>query len=200
MLEQNVARISAMTREFLEFARGRTPQVALVDPNSIVEQVAELFRDTARLSGIEISVDAAPAVAPAALDEAAIHTCLTNLVSNALDACETSDQPRGCVTISTHDQAGVLVIEVADDGTGMDYEVKQKVFTNFFTTKAMNKGTGLGLLTTRKIVQEHGGRVSFESIQGKGSRFRLEFPRDRLPALSGQAAGEASGKEASQPG
>jgi signal transduction histidine kinase len=55
------------------------------------------------------------------------------------------------------------------------------VFTNFFSTKESGKGTGLGLLTTRKIVQEHGGKVSFESSEGKGSTFRLEFPRSRLP-------------------
>jgi len=66
----------------------------------------------------------------------------------------------------------------------MDYEIKKKVFTNFFSTKGSDKGTGLGLLTTRKIVQEHGGKVSSESTQGMGSTFRLEFPRDRLPQPS----------------
>jgi signal transduction histidine kinase len=63
----------------------------------------------------------------------------------------------------------------------MDYDIKQRVFTNFFSTKASGKGTGLGLLTTRKIVQEHGGKVSFESTEGEGSVFRLEFPRESLP-------------------
>ena len=113
-----------------------------------------------------------------------MHTCLTNLVSNALDACETSDHASGHVTVSTYERMGVLVFEVTDDGVGMDYEVKTKVFTNFFSTKALRKGTGLGLLTTRKTVQEHGGRVSFESVEGAGSTFRLEFPRSRLPKLT----------------
>jgi signal transduction histidine kinase len=63
----------------------------------------------------------------------------------------------------------------------MDYEVKKKIFTSFFTTKGSGQGTGLGLLTTRKIVHEHGGKVFFESTLGKGSVFRLEFPRNRLP-------------------
>ena len=61
----------------------------------------------------------------------------------------------------------------------MDYEVKQKVFTNFFTTKG-TKGTGLGLLTTRKIVVQHGGDIEFESEIGKGSRFRITFPLKNL--------------------
>jgi signal transduction histidine kinase len=64
----------------------------------------------------------------------------------------------------------------------MDYELKKKIFTTFFTTKG-GEGTGLGLLTTRKIVQEHGGKIFVESRKGQGARFRMEFPRDRLRAL-----------------
>lgn len=52
---------------------------------------------------------------------------------------------------------------------------------NFFSTKAAGRGTGLGLLMTRKIVQQHGGNVWFDSVEGKGSVFTLEFPRERLP-------------------
>jgi signal transduction histidine kinase len=87
--------------------------------------------------------------------------------------------------LSTEDRDGTLVFEVADDGVGMDYEIRKKIFSNFFSTKATGKGTGLGLLTTRKIVQEHGGKVSFDSTEGAGSVFRLEFPRDRLPQPAG---------------
>ena len=68
-----------------------------------------------------------------------------------------------------------------DNGIGMDSEIRKKVFTNFFSTKGSERGTGIGLLTTRKIVQQHGGSVSFVTTEGEGSVFRLEFPRDRLP-------------------
>ena len=84
------------------------------------------------------------------------------------------------------------MFEVSDNGAGMDYEVKKRVFTKFFSTKGSDRGTGLGLLTTRKIVQEHGGKVSFESTEGEGSTFRLEFPRCRLPRLNGSIDNEAS--------
>jgi signal transduction histidine kinase len=76
-----------------------------------------------------------------------------------------------------------IVIEVSDNGIGMDYEVKQKVFTNFFTTKGEGEGTGLGLLETRKVVQEHGGTISMESERGKGTVFKMTFPRRKLPAM-----------------
>jgi signal transduction histidine kinase len=122
----------------------------------------------------------------ALMDERDIHACLTNLVSNALDACEISDKGGRCVALTSRDINGRIIFEVADNGTGMDYEVKKNVFTGFFSTKNTGKGTGLGLLTTRKIVQQHGGTVSFESTEGVGSVFRIEFPRDRLPNLSSQ--------------
>ena len=83
-------------------------------------------------------------------------------------------------------------LEFANDGVGMDYEIRKKIFSSFFSTKATGKGTGLGLLTTRKIVQEHGGSVSFDSTEGAGSVFRLEFPRDRLPRPTEDVEGEDS--------
>ena len=86
-----------------------------------------------------------------------------------------------------------ICFEIKDNGMGMDYEIKKNVFTSFFSTKGSNKGTGLGLLTTRKIVQEHGGRVSFESSEGVGSVFRLEFPRSRLPVPESREEKVAAG-------
>jgi len=181
ILEEHIARISSFAKEFLEFAKGRTPKVVVVDPNRVAQQVIDLFRDTAHRSGIELQCSFGEGIDKAPLDEEGIHTALANLVSNALDACEMSDKKDRQVTLVTREENGVLIYEVVDDGCGMDYDVKQKVFTNFFSTKGSGKGTGLGLLTTRKIVQEHGGSVSFESTEGVGSVFRLEFPRGRLP-------------------
>ncbi len=183
MLEDNVTRISTFVKEFLQFARGHTPKVKLVDPNKIVQKVYDTFYEKASQAGIGLRLNIQEKIPMVMMDEMGIHDCVANLVSNALDACEISDKPGRSVTLSTFDEHGALVIEVADDGVGMDYEVKKKVFTNFFSTKGSDKGTGLGLLTTSKIVQQHGGKVSVESEQGKGSVFRLVFPRDKLPSL-----------------
>lgn len=184
MLEENIARVTSFVKEFLEFAKGRTPKVKLVDPNTIAAKVIDLFGETARMAGINLRASFQENIAYALMDEEAIHACLANLVSNALDACQISDKANRTVTLSTRNGEGVLVFEVMDDGVGIDYEIKKKVFTTFFSTKGSDKGTGLGLLTTRKIVQEHGGRVSFDSIKGVGSVFRLEFARDRLPQIA----------------
>ncbi len=181
MLKEDMARMTSFVKEFLEFAKGRTPEVQLVDPNQPAREVFALFRDTAKIKGIEIRANLQRDIKQAFMDQKGVHTCLANLVSNALDACEVSDKPNRHVVLSTSEQEGKLVYEVADDGVGIDYDIRKKIFSSFFSTKATGKGTGLGLLTTRKIMQEHGGRVSFDSTEGAGSVFRLIFPRDRLP-------------------
>jgi signal transduction histidine kinase len=124
-----------------------------------------------------------PGILAAAMDAEGLHACLTNLVSNALDACLVSHNPSCAITVRVADEDETLCFDVADTGCGMDYEVKQKAFTSFFTTKG-GGGTGLGLLITRKIVQQHGGFVTFESTPDHGSVFRLRFPRNRLPQLA----------------
>ena len=190
MLEQEITRISAFAKEFLDFSRGRMPSVKLADPASVVEQVAELFRDRATRSGIELQTSVQPDIDLAPIDEQGLHASLTNLVSNAIDACEMSEKPKNHVRIAVGEEDGVIVYEVSDDGCGMDYDIRRRVFSNFFSTKAAGRGTGLGLLTTRKIVQQHGGSVSFDSEEGRGSAFRIELFRDRLPELSSGSEGE----------
>lgn len=180
MLEEEIARISSFVKEFLDFAKGRQPRVELIQPNEVARKVVDLFRDHAAQSGVKLSSDLQGDLAEALMDKEGLHDCLTNLVLNAIDACVMSTK-EGCqVLLRSSDRDGVLRFEVSDDGCGIDCGIKQKVFTNFFSTKASGKGTGLGLLTTRKIVQEHGGNVSFDSTEGKGSVFIIEFPRSRL--------------------
>lgn len=194
ILVEDIGRITTFVKEFLDFSRGRVPKVQMVDPIRIARDVVELYKDKAAMAGIALVADLQESIPCASMDKQGIHTCLTNLVSNALDACEISDKPGRRVTVTLRDADGLLVYEVGDDGTGMDYEVKKNVFTCFFSTKGSDRGTGLGLLTTRKIVQQHGGTVSFESTEGVGSLFRLEFPRNRLPNLSPREEKPAAGR------
>jgi histidine kinase len=180
MLHRNIDKISLLVKSLLEFAGGRTPHVEVVDPVEIASEVVELYQKTASQAGIEIKFEASHDVPPAALDSESIHSCLTNLITNALDACQTSDKPECQITVRCYDKDDCLIFEVEDEGCGMAYEVKQMIFTNFFTTKG-TKGTGLGMLTVRKATHEHGGKVVFESREGQGSVFKLIFPRDMLP-------------------
>ena len=181
MLQSNIEKVSSFVREFLSFAKGTTPKVELTDPYSIANEVANLYKDAATQSGITLLTKLQKDIPKAPMDAQGIHTCIANLVSNAIDACLVSDTKSPTVEFFLFEKKGSICYEVKDNGCGMDYEVKKKIFTNFFTTKGSGQGTGLGLLTTRKIVQEHGGKLSFRSTLGKGSAFRIEFPRSRLP-------------------
>lgn len=182
VLERNFEKTTALVKDFLSFAKGRLPRVKLLNPNDLITEVVDLYQDTTLKMGISFVCDLQKRIPQVPLDPDGIHTCLTNLISNAIDACQMSEKSGRHVTLRTRLVNEILTFEVEDDGLGMDYEVKQKVFTTFFTTKG-GGGTGLGLLTTRRIVQEHGGSLSLESEKGRGSVFRMEFPMTRLPKL-----------------
>ncbi len=182
MLQRNIEKVSSLVKDFLSFAKGRKPELKMVDPSDLVNEILELYTETARSIGVELKRGEVHPMEKAPLDPEGIHTCLTNLVSNAIDACQMSTADTPCVIIAAREDNGAIVFEVKDNGVGMDYDVKQKVFTTFFTTKG-GKGTGLGLLTTSKIVHEHGGKIYVQSEQGKGSTFRVVIPRERLNAI-----------------
>lgn len=181
MLHRNIDRISILVKSLLEFAGGRAPRVTLIDPVDLVNEVVELFRETADQADIKIISKTSPGLPLTPMDRENMHSCIANLITNALDACQTSDKPGCKITVGCYEEENCLIFEVADEGCGMAYEVKQMIFTNFFTTKG-TKGTGLGMLTVRKTTHEHGGKVVFESLEGQGSVFKLIFPRDKLPA------------------
>jgi PAS domain S-box-containing protein len=182
MLERNFDKTTTLVKDFLSFAKGRLPELKMVEPNKLAREIVDLYREIARQSGVDLRIELDPKLKKAPLDPDGIHTCLTNLVSNALDACQMSDNKESYVVVRTKSEKGAVVFEVVDNGEGMDYDIKKKIFTTFFTTKG-GEGTGLGLLTTRKIVQEHGGRITVRSRRGQGARFRIVLPRKRLQSL-----------------
>lgn len=183
ILQRNFNKTTELVKDFLSFAKGRLPELFLIDPKKLVKDVVELYFDSAKRQNVSLSYEIDKNVQPALLDPNGIEACLTNLISNAIDAAMLRENEGGKVIVRVFDRSDNLVFQVEDNGAGMDSEVIQKIFTTFFTTKG-NKGTGLGLLTTNKIVKEHGGRIEVESDEGRGSAFNMIFPRRRLKLIA----------------
>lgn len=184
MLNRNTKRVSTFVKEFLNFSKGEEIKATLCDPVEIAKEVVNTYFVKINQLGIKLITDFDENIGPANMDGEGLHESLSNILGNAIDACrisETNNQLQ--ITLRVSEVDNTIIYEIIDNGCGMDYEVKRKVFTTFFTTKGLG-GTGLGLLMTKKIVQQHGGEVEFESILDQGTTFRITLPRDRLPKLS----------------
>ncbi len=100
MLQRNISKVSSLVKDFLSFAKGRKPEAKMVDPNRLIDEILELYSDTATGIGVELRRMSRTSASERPLDPDAIHTCLTNLVSNAIDACQLSTREKNTVLIA----------------------------------------------------------------------------------------------------
>ncbi|MBW1707194.1 MAG: PAS domain S-box protein [Deltaproteobacteria bacterium] len=184
MAQRNVEKISDLVLDLLSYSREREPQRKRFNPNEIVLEVVESLHHLADDKGVKLIHSLDSNIKDAYLDPKGMYRVLLNLISNAIDACAYDpDQSKSFeVMVNTRIETGergkdILLFEVIDNGCGMNREVKQKLFNRFFSTKK-EQGTGIGLLITHKIIQEHGGEISVESEKGKGSTFRVGLERE----------------------
>jgi PAS domain S-box-containing protein len=180
-------RAAGLIRQLLAFSRKELIEPTLLDLNAMVRGLCEMF---GRLIGDDIRVvlELQEGVGPLRGDRSQVEQVIMNLVVNAQDA-----MPRGgTLTIetahveldehyaATHVAATpgpYVVLTVSDTGTGMTPEVQARLFEPFFTTKERGKGTGLGLATVHGIVTQGGGSVNVYSEIGRGTSFKVYFPR-----------------------
>jgi len=181
MVEKNIGHISELVADLLNYARDRQPDLESHDPNLLVTDVVENLTSKAESLGVAIETDLDPAVCPARLDLHTMHQCLTNLVTNAIDAA--CSREGGRVKVATRSARGdQLEFTVADDGPGVTQDMAETLFSGMASTKG-SKGTGLGLLVVHKIVAEHGGTVFLDRESGPGAVFRVRVPRwGKVPA------------------
>jgi signal transduction histidine kinase len=180
MLKGNVGKITNLALDLLNYAKERKPDYRQCDPNQPLREVYQLMLVRAQERGVALKVEMDEGLTDILLDPEAIHCCLLNLVSNAVDACLCRDgcgEPGEVVLRSRRVDSWGVEYQVTDNGCGLDEETREKIFRAFFSTKG-TKGTGLGLMITKKIVTEHGGEIEISSREGEGSTFTV-----RLPAL-----------------
>ena len=164
--------------DLLNLSKARAPDYELTDLNALCTEIVEIGAGKARNSDVEVNFVADKALKNICVDPKGIRRCILNLVTNAVDACL---EGGGDVEVRTFaaEADGMVRVVVRDTGCGMSEETLAKLFTIFFSTKG-SKGTGLGLPVTKKIVEEHGGRIKAESRQGDGTTFTVSLPATRL--------------------
>ncbi len=183
MIRGNVDKIKNLSLDLLGFAKTAGVQFRLADPNDPAREVVELIRPKAEEVGIAVELDLSSRLKPIYMDPDGIHRCLLNLLTNAVDACMAFDRKEEIkkIRVTTEPQSGLgVVYRVEDNGIGMESSIKEKLFQRFFTTKGM-EGTGIGLMICKKIVDDHGGNIEFESLKHVGSTFTVRLPERNSP-------------------
>ena len=177
-IKRNIGRTSNLVMDLLSYSKEREPEYDLCRPNEIINDVCELLKDKAAENNIELRTEFDEAIGEVIMDGSVIHEALLNLASNAVDAClfDEDVSKKWQVRLKTElEPKNVIKFEVSDNGAGMDQEVLQKLFTSFFSTKG-HRGTGLGLMVTRKLIEEHQGRIEVASQLGVGTTFTVRLP------------------------
>lgn len=149
------------------------PMLSLVMVLPLVQRITSLFAPTLKDKGIQLVYDIQPADLSISIDQDQIEMVLINLIKNAVEILEGQSQARIEIKSAVDQTAQRAVLEVIDNGPGIEPNALEQIFIPFFTTK--EDGTGVGLSLSRQILQMHGGVLSVESQLGNGARFSLIF-------------------------
>lgn len=182
IVQAEIMRLERLLTDFLELARPRAPQREPVDLARVVGDVVELEAEATLAHRVQV-IRELEADCFALGDVEKLKQVALNLVVNALDVMPDG----GTLRASVGGDAIEVWMAFADTGPGVDPTILAEIFDPFFTTKAA--GTGLGLAIVRKLVDQHGGRVAFDTHKGEGTTVRVVLPRWSIPGGMGAAGG-----------
>ncbi|MFC1485603.1 ATP-binding protein [Candidatus Latescibacterota bacterium] len=170
ILDKHIESLANLSLDVLTYEPAAPQKGKEIGLNDMIHHVIKLFQEEARARAITLKMRLGKSVDPCKFDAQAIYRCLVNLINNAFDACPLSE---GVVTLSTkRTGAKEVMMKVADNGRGIDENVKLELFDLFKTSKP-GKGVGLGLPTVADIVKRHNGRIEVDTKPGGGTAFKI---------------------------
>ena len=179
VIAREIKRLDQVVKTFLNFNKPVELHPEPVDLSELLRDVAALVSADAEAHGVQMATDLARP-APVGGDAEMLKQALLNIVMNGLEAMPAG----GRLGLRTKTDGGQCSVLISDAGSGIPLEAREKIFNLYFTTKP--NGTGIGLATTFRVVQLHSGTIDFVSEPGKGTTFRLRFPK--LTASASAAA------------
>jgi two-component system cell cycle sensor histidine kinase/response regulator CckA len=206
-IKRNANRAAVLVRQLLAFSRKQTMRPSVLNLTDVIGDLRMLVDRLISGSNVKLRVEYGRDLWPVKTDLSQFEQVLINLCVNARDAMPDG----GSITVSTRNvdaeeavafgyrglpSEDMVLVEVADTGTGIAPEIMDKIFEPFFTTKEVGKGTGLGLAMVYGIVKQSGGYIYPESEVGKGTTFRIFLPRhvpEVQPVIEGQVQASVSG-------
>ncbi len=158
-------------------ARELEHELTTIDPNRVMQELYRLFQESSAMKGIVLEMELNPELGTMKSNAEDLHSIFNNLLNNTLETCEFDlDKRLHKIVLRSKRKGPLTVFEVLDNGHGIPEEYEDCLLDEkLFTTKG-NHCTSLGLMVTRKIVQELGGSITFSSYPHKGPTFRVTFP------------------------
>jgi signal transduction histidine kinase len=172
IVRQEVARLTRILRELVDFARRRRDEATLVSVQSVVADALRLLRHDRRMCGVTLREEFDPETPPVFLIEDQLMQVVINLLLNALDAMPSG----GTLRIEVGAADSRVALRVHDSGVGMSRAVLAHCFEPLFTTKEPGRGTGLGLPISRDILRAAGGDLEMHSVAGRGTTAVVSLP------------------------
>ena len=182
VVPRELERINGILERLLELARPAPATFTRIPLAPLVDRAVDLFTDKIETQQVQVTRDYARDLPPVAVDEESVYRAVINVVGNALEAMPAGGRLGLRVAWvapaegfrSPRPASRQIVLEVSDTGAGILAEDADRLFNPFFTTK--ERGTGLGLAVTHKIIEDHGGLIDFHSVPGVGTTFRIVLP------------------------
>jgi PAS domain S-box-containing protein len=196
IVQQGINSLTNMSMDMLKYVKDFKPEFSQVDLLQIICEIESVIKKTASDKGVQMRLDISRQLPHIVCDPGMIRSSILDIVSNALDAClwrdfSSAEMPEIVISTYLTNKSREAVIEVKDNGCGMNGEVLGNIFTPFFSTKS-KAGTGLGLAITSRMIEVHSGKIEVESEPNRGTIFRILLPIDGTNQCKEGLNGKAS--------